>query len=181
MNHTNLKILSLNCCSLRSSGKQANLLALIAEHNPDIICGCESHLDGSYSSAEVFPSNYIILRKDRLEGAGGVFLCVNASLNVSEESELDVNAEIVWAKITLPRQDSIHLCSFYRPPDSSIDPILQLQTSLNSLISRSTATHTARPLLKLNHSVLLVMYNWLKGFKCEMNGQIQYYFALLRQ
>ena len=102
------------------------------------MAACESHLDGSYSSAEVFPSNYIILRKDRLEGAGGVFLCVNASLNVSEESELDVNAEIVWAKITLPRQDSIHLCSFYRPPDSSIDPILQLQTSLNSLISRST-------------------------------------------
>ena len=74
MNCSKLKILSLNCCSLQSSGKRANLLVLIAEHNPDIICGCESHLDSSYCSAEIFPSNYIILRKDQLEGAGGVFL-----------------------------------------------------------------------------------------------------------
>ena len=61
-----------------------------------------------------------------------------ALMNVSEEFELDVNAEIIWAKITLPKRNSLHICSFYRPPDSSTDPILQLQTSLNSLISRST-------------------------------------------
>jgi len=98
MNHSKLKILTSNCCSLQSSEKQANVLALIVEHNPNIISGCESHLDDSYSSAEVFLSNYIVLRKDRLEGAGGVILCVYKGLCVSEESELDVNAEIVWAK-----------------------------------------------------------------------------------
>ena len=138
VNCCKLKILSLNCCSLRSSEKRANLLALIEEHNPDIICGCESHLDRSYYSAEIFPNNYTVLRKDRIEGAGGVFLCINGSLSVFEEPELDVNAEIVWAKITLPKRNSIHLCSFYRPPDLSTDPILQLQSSLNNLISRST-------------------------------------------
>ena len=33
------------------------------------------------------------------------------------------------------------------------------------------ATRTARPLLKLKSSVLLVMYNWLNGFYCVMNGK----------
>jgi len=40
-NSTKLKILSLNCCSLRSPGKRAQFQTLIDEHNPDIICGCE--------------------------------------------------------------------------------------------------------------------------------------------
>ena len=29
----------------------------------------------------------------------------------------------------------------------------------------------ARPLLKLKRSILLVMYSWLKGIHCEMNGK----------
>ena len=39
----------------------------------------------------------------------------------------------------------------------------------SSLIS--FATRMARPLLKLKCSVLLVMYNWLNGFYCEINGK----------
>ena len=35
----------------------------------------------------------------------------------------------------------------------------------------SFTTHTARPLLKLKSSVLLVMYNWLNGFYRVMNGK----------
>ena len=35
----------------------------------------------------------------------------------------------------------------------------------------SSATRTARPLIKLKRSVLLVMYNWLNGFYCVMDGK----------
>ena len=35
----------------------------------------------------------------------------------------------------------------------------------------SFATRMARPLLKLKCSILLVMYNWLNTFYCEMNGK----------
>ena len=35
----------------------------------------------------------------------------------------------------------------------------------------SFATHTACPLLKLKHSVLLVMYSWLKSFYCVKNSK----------
>ena len=91
-NHNKIKILSLNCCSLRSSEKRANFLALVDENNPDIICGCESHLDGQYYTAD---SNFTVFSKDRVEGGGGVFLYIKESLNVTEQPELDVNAEIV--------------------------------------------------------------------------------------
>jgi len=64
-----LKILSLNCCSLRSSGKRAVFQSLVDEHSPDIICGCELHLDGTYCNAEIFPSTYTTFRKDQIEGA----------------------------------------------------------------------------------------------------------------
>ena len=126
-----LKCLSLNCCSLRSSSKKARLLALIDELDPDIICGCESHLSQSYHSSEIFPDSYMVLRKDRIEGAGGVFVCIKKHFNVSEERELDADAELIWAKIMLLNIRPIYLCSFYRPPDSNLNLILQLQCSLN--------------------------------------------------
>ena len=94
-----LKCLSLNYCSLRSVIKKTSFLALIDEHKPDIICECESHLDNSYFTVEFFLSNYIILRKDRVEDAGGVFICVEINLNMSELPELNTNAELIWANL----------------------------------------------------------------------------------
>ena len=50
-----LKVISLNCRSIRSTARRARLRALVYEHSPDIIIGCESQNDNPYSSAEVFP------------------------------------------------------------------------------------------------------------------------------
>ena len=151
--------MSLNCCSLCSSGKRAHFQALIDEHNPHIICGCESHLDSSYYNAEIFPPTYTVLRKDRVEGAGGVFLCIKEGLDVSEEPDLDVNAEIIWAKVTPSKRAPIYVCSFYRPPDLSIDPILQLGLSLNTLTRRFTEL----PNIIVMGDFNLPGINWLDG------------------
>ena len=43
------------------------------EHKADIVFGCESHLDNSFSSSEIFPSQYMVIRKDRCIGGEGVF------------------------------------------------------------------------------------------------------------
>ena len=72
----NVNILSLNCRSIRSVCKQGRLLALIEEHNVGIIIGCESHIDQSFPSSEIFPPNFTIYRKDRSVGGGSVFLCI---------------------------------------------------------------------------------------------------------
>ena len=57
----------------------AQFLALIDEHNQDVICGCESHLSSHYYTAEIFPETYNVFRKDHTEGGGGVFVCVKKS------------------------------------------------------------------------------------------------------
>ena len=63
-----IKVISINCCSLRSSSRRSRLSGLIHEHEPDIIVGCESHLDNSYLSSEIFPAGFNIYRKDRTAG-----------------------------------------------------------------------------------------------------------------
>ena len=67
-----LKILNLNC-SLQSDAKKASFLALVNEHNSDVICGSESHLDQSFYTSEIFPDTYNVFRKDQTLGGGGVF------------------------------------------------------------------------------------------------------------
>ena len=130
-----LKILSLNCCSLRSDTKKAMFLALVDEHNPDVIGGSESHLDQSFFTPEIFPDYYNVFRKDRTMGGGGVFLCIKKCLNVVEEPSLDTEAELIWAKITLLNRCPIHVCIFYRPPNTDSYPIEQLRLSITNLLN----------------------------------------------
>ena len=47
ISNSKLKVTSLNCWSIRSQEKQASLGCLLHEHSPDIIVGCESHLDST--------------------------------------------------------------------------------------------------------------------------------------
>ncbi len=83
----------------------------------DIILGCESHLDDSFASPEVFPDNFDIIRKDRSIGGGGVFLVVSNKLSMCEEPLLDADAELVWARLQFSRGPELYLCSYYRPPN----------------------------------------------------------------
>jgi len=112
-------------------------MALIEEHNIGIIFGCESHIDQSFSFSEVFPSKFTIYRKDRSIG-GGVFLFVSNSLDMLEQPNLQVEAELVWARIFFRGKQSVFICSFYRPPDNSLNPLIQLRQSLDQLISEMT-------------------------------------------
>ena len=75
------------------------------------------------------------------KGSGGrcwrCILCIRENLDASEVPELDVDAEIISAKVSLSKRSPVHVCSFYHPPDQSTDPIVQLDSSLNTLICRS--------------------------------------------
>ena len=128
-----LKVISINCCSLRSPSRRARLCGLLYEHTPDIIVGCESHLDNSYTSSEIFPAGFNIYRKDRTARGGGVFLAINDTLATMEEPALDANAELIWAKVNLHNSPPIYICSYYRPPHSDLQPILELNESIDKL------------------------------------------------
>ena len=95
--NSKLKFLSLNCCSLRSNTKKAMFLALVDEHNPDVIEGSESHLDQSFFTSEI---SIMCLGKIVL-WVVVVSLCIKKCLNVVEEPSLDAEAELIWVKITL--------------------------------------------------------------------------------
>ena len=65
------------------------------EHSLDVIVGCESHLDSTYTSSEIFPPGYTVIRRDRSLGGGGVFLYFCEALPVVEQRSLSSDAEAV--------------------------------------------------------------------------------------
>ena len=132
-----LKIMSLNTNSLVSDNKHALLSTILKEHNPDILCVCESKLDNTISDSAIFPSvsGYeIINRKDNKFGAGGVLIAVKNTILASPVNDLDIGCEIVWARIEIANKNPLYIGSFYRTP-SKDDPeiINQLHESVSKL------------------------------------------------
>jgi len=114
---------------------------LLNEHKPHIVIGYESLLDNSYLSAEKFPS-FAVIRKDRCDGSGGVFLAFDSNLPIVEMPELDADAEMIWARFHGKGSKpvtAVYICSLYRIPNSNTGTILQLQQSLQKL-NNSQAT-----------------------------------------
>ena len=101
---------------MRSDAKKVRFLALVNEHNPYVICGSESHLDQSFYPSKVFPDTYNVFRKDHTMGGGGVFLCIKKHLQVFEEPQLDVEAELIWIKLTPLNQSPIHVRMYFLSP-----------------------------------------------------------------
>ena len=127
-----IKAISVNCCSLQTQSRRARLYGLIHEHMPNVIVGCESHLDDSFTSAKTFPKGFQVYRKDRSIGGGGVFLAVKDTLAVTELITLDVDAELIWIKIK-----PLYICSYYRPLNSELKSILQLNESMANLVKQN--------------------------------------------
>jgi len=112
MSH-NLSI--INFCRVRN--KQAELEAFLVTHNINILLGTESHLDGSISNSELFPSQYHIYRKDGDIHGGGVFILVNSSIP-SSQVVIDTPCEAVWIQMHNTQHSDIIVGSFYCPPHS---------------------------------------------------------------
>ena len=74
ISNSNPKVIALNCRINLSQEKRASLEGIVHEHSPDVIVGCESHLDSTYTSNEVFPLGYTVIRRDRSLSGGGAFL-----------------------------------------------------------------------------------------------------------
>ena len=90
-----LNLLMVNCCSLRSSTKRLQLAALIKKHDIDVVTGCESHLDTSYFTSEVFTTNYVAYRKEKYRWWR--YICsYKRRPNVITRT---YSAELVWTKL----------------------------------------------------------------------------------
>ena len=121
----------INCQSLR--GKSAAFAAVVDYVKPDVIIGTESWLDSSIHNSEVFPPNLIVHRKDRNLNGGGVFVAVNNNYNTSSVAEGDSNSEVMWAKVELEDSQNMTIGAFYRPPNTDLNYLRELENSFSSL------------------------------------------------
>ncbi|XP_071480876.1 uncharacterized protein [Diadema antillarum] len=146
-NTGNLRLLTVNCCSLR--GKTAEFKAALQYVNPDIICGTESWLQGikpgldpgkdAIKNSEVFPSSYQIYRNDRDGCGGGVFIGVQQEVMCSELPNAVTECEINWTKIQLPRSAEAYFGVFYMPHRSLLD-VKRLDESLKKFQGKENKT-----------------------------------------
>ena len=97
--------------------------------------GCESYLHTSYFTLEVFPTNYVVYRKDRSISDRGVFVAIKDDLTSSHELILSASAELVWTKLFIVGMKPLYICSYYRPPYSDLEPLVELKNSLSSLLN----------------------------------------------
>ena len=112
-----LTAITLNCQSLFA--KRESFINLIESHTPDIIFGSESWLKPDIMSSEVFPSNYTVYRRDRVDGYGGVFVACHDSL-VSYGLDLtNTSCELVACQVRLSDTSSLIVYSIYRPPSTN--------------------------------------------------------------
>ena len=129
----NLRVLTVNCQSVRS--KRADFIALINYHKPDIVCGTESWFTSDHYSAEVFPEEFSVYRKDRGSLGGGVFILVHKSLASSHSPELDAKCEMSWVKVHLHKAKELLVGCFYMPQRSS-KPLEELRKSLEKIVNK---------------------------------------------
>ena len=110
----NIRVLNINCQGLRT--KISEFKSLLLYTKPDIVCGNESWLVKDIKSSELFPDEYQVFRKDRIDGGGGgVFILVKKNLIALQLENFDSDCEVIWVKIQLKRAKELFICSFYMP------------------------------------------------------------------
>ena len=86
-----LKIVVANCNGIGGSKSNAGFRRLMDFHQPDILLGCESKLDGE-STYSVLPAN---------SHGGGVFIAIKDIYPSYPLYPSTANSEIVWASLEL--------------------------------------------------------------------------------
>jgi hypothetical protein len=120
-----IRVCTINFCSLISHDKHLQLHQIIETYKPDVILGCESH---------VFPVEFLHPppnRKDRETWKkGGVLIAVHSDI-ISVDQSSPADCEIVWTKIS-HNQGDIIFGSFYRQPTSPVETMEQLELTMNN-------------------------------------------------
>ena len=128
-----IKILLINCRSIKSKTKQRQFNTLLSTEQPDIVLGTESHLDNSFKNAEIFPSTYEVIRHDRNHNGGGVFIAYKNNLIITEITDIGKNCELVVAKLMLVNQPDLYIGVYYRPPSQKVEGIIALREDLEKI------------------------------------------------
>ena len=99
-----------------------NLISSLAV-NPSLTVKCQH---------TVFPPTYSVLRKDRNRNGGGVFVAIKSEFVCEEKPTFGRDCEIIWSKFKTGNCKTLHLASYYRPPNSPHDALEQLNCVFES-------------------------------------------------
>ena len=130
-----LRILIINCQSIKTTRKKGSLENMVTATNANIIIGNESWLDSTINSNEVFPNGFKVFRKDRNKQGGGVFILIADNLECDEVTTLtSTTAEMIWTKIKITGAKDLYIGSFYKPPSSTdISCLEELRNNLQQI------------------------------------------------
>ena len=125
-----MKILNINFQSI--CNKIPNLRELIHTQHPDIIIGTETWLTPDVTNNEIIPPDlsYIIYRKDRCDGYGGIMIAIAQSLAPSEILLPSISCETLWIQFKAFNDHQYLVGAFYRPNAAACTPLEELDMSL---------------------------------------------------
>ena len=112
--------------------------AHVEQHDPDIILGCESKIDGTIPSYSLFPDNFTVYRKDRDQHGGGVFVATKDKLISVDMSNLDSDCKIIWASLQFAGSKPLHIASYYGPHSNKSKAIDELSNSVTKILGKDT-------------------------------------------
>ena len=126
-----------------SDNRHVLLSGLLNEHDPGVLCVCESKLGSTISDSAVLPQDFgfdIVSRKDNKLGAGGVLIAVEKTLVASPVNNLETDCDLVWARIELDNSKPLFIGSFCRTPSKDDQEVInQLLESVSKLTCKNTA------------------------------------------
>ena len=129
--NTKLSVFYANAKSIVN--KIAKLQTEIASNSFDIIVFTETHLDSSITDAKIFGSEYCSYRKDRQQGGrsgGGVLVASKRWIKVSLREGLAYESGLLFIDILTANNKKKTMGVFYRPPNSNLTVLEDLQNSL---------------------------------------------------
>lgn len=126
------KIASINLASLYKHIDQLRIYML--PKTVDILAINETRLVSSIQNGAVSIPGYTLERKDRNRSGGGVALDIRDSINYECLNDLpEDNMELISIQVSKPRVKPFIVCTWYRPPGSTIDMMDRFEAVLQKL------------------------------------------------
>ena len=116
------KIAHVNIQSLRY--KVDDIRILLNDNNFDVLCLTETWLDNNIDDNEIKIDGYNINRLDRTDKQhGGILFYVKDGIIFKENLNLNstYKIEALWIELNLPHTKPILVGTVYRPPDSKVE------------------------------------------------------------
>ena len=84
---------------------------------------------------EFLPKKYTVFRKDHNVNGDGVFVVTSDRKISYEITDSDIDCEMIWAALHFSGSKPLYLASFYKPPNTTSQPLEALASFYNKLIT----------------------------------------------